>query len=453
MLAPQQLRLLDILLPKPCPAPLIRVGGDSDGAYLLPDDLQGVVACFSPGVSNRKDFEDELLDSFGIASHMCDFSSDIKQFKTPLRRNQTFEKKWLEPDGGEDSISLQEWVRRVRPAHTDDLLLQMDIEGAEYRNLLKTPPDIMRRFRIVILELHNLACCKDRETFDGLLGPLLKYLDTMFICIHAHPNNCCGDFTISGTPMNLPHVLELTFLRRDRFENRTATAFLPPALPHPLDIAANVPSKPPLFLNEHWLPQAARTQSSSLIMLQHEVHFYKRQYEALRANHAQHVIERLHLLAQHAANLNYTPHPRHSEPAPEEIAKGKPFAQSSVHTAQPPYTAIAAHSPFFVHTEYEERPSITIDFLAPHMFYKLDIVNRSDGFQERARCLFYIIHMGPECDFSCGLPVQTTKTFLTTLNEPSETNLRNGQGRYLTIFSAEPTYLHFANIRVWGTRY
>ena len=39
------------------PYKLIRLGGRGDGAYLLPDDLQDIQACFSPGVSDSKLFE------------------------------------------------------------------------------------------------------------------------------------------------------------------------------------------------------------------------------------------------------------------------------------------------------------------------------------------------------------------------------------------------------------
>jgi hypothetical protein len=36
--------------------PLIRMG-EGDGGYLIPDDLNGITACFSPGVDNRATFE------------------------------------------------------------------------------------------------------------------------------------------------------------------------------------------------------------------------------------------------------------------------------------------------------------------------------------------------------------------------------------------------------------
>ena len=37
--------------------PLVRLGGEGDGGYLVPDDLDGIGACFSPGVSDVANFE------------------------------------------------------------------------------------------------------------------------------------------------------------------------------------------------------------------------------------------------------------------------------------------------------------------------------------------------------------------------------------------------------------
>ena len=49
-----------VMKPKASPFGLIQIGDNKDGAYLAPDNLQGISYCFSPGVSDRKTFEDEL---------------------------------------------------------------------------------------------------------------------------------------------------------------------------------------------------------------------------------------------------------------------------------------------------------------------------------------------------------------------------------------------------------
>jgi hypothetical protein len=64
------------LRPVTCCKDLIRVGYDNDGGYLVPDDLEGIAACFSPGVGDRAFFETDLLDRFNIPSYLADKSVD-----------------------------------------------------------------------------------------------------------------------------------------------------------------------------------------------------------------------------------------------------------------------------------------------------------------------------------------------------------------------------------------
>lgn len=245
--------IISIMKPKPSPYTLIRIGGGGDGGYLLPNDLAGVRACFSPGVNNRKTFEDELVTLYGIKCHMCDKSSDSSKLKTPLKPGmQTFKKKWLDINGASDSISLEEWVGQLCPNNVDDLVLQMDIEGAEYRNLLETPDQVLRRFRIIVIEFHRLRAIMNSRILDKVISPILKKIDKDFQSVHAHPNNCCGDFLIPGTGINLPNTIELTFLRRDRVNVRSDEKMAPIFVPHPLDVV-NVRRRAPLFLNDSWL--------------------------------------------------------------------------------------------------------------------------------------------------------------------------------------------------------
>jgi len=88
---------------------------------------------------------------------MCDYSSDLDDLATPLRPGkQTFEKLWLDVIGTKEAVALETWVARHAPDPKTDLLLHMDIEGAEYRNILAATDAVLGRFRIIVLELHNL---------------------------------------------------------------------------------------------------------------------------------------------------------------------------------------------------------------------------------------------------------------------------------------------------------
>ena len=53
---------------------LIRIGGDADGGYLIPDIFDRIAYCLSPGVADTADFEVELSRRYGIKSFMIDGS-------------------------------------------------------------------------------------------------------------------------------------------------------------------------------------------------------------------------------------------------------------------------------------------------------------------------------------------------------------------------------------------
>ena len=62
---------------------LLRLGGESDGGYLVPDDLDDLSACFSPGVSDVADFELSLADGYGVRCHLADASVDGPPLSIP----------------------------------------------------------------------------------------------------------------------------------------------------------------------------------------------------------------------------------------------------------------------------------------------------------------------------------------------------------------------------------
>lgn len=251
--------LIEWMIPKPCGHELIRIGGSGDGAYLVPDDLDGIEACFSPGTNNYKYFEDTLASEFGIKSYMCDFTSSVDKFHTPLIEGmQSFQKKWLDVRPSPDNLDINDWVGQNSSRDTD-LMLQIDIEGAEYRNLLHATDETLGRFRLIVIELHGLANLSKPEFRGGIFGPVVQKLSRHFTCVHAHPNNCCGLTDHGGTPV--PNVLELTLLRNDRVRSSDQKLELPNAL----DVT-NVDRLPPIALSGAWLTHADTEKSGARAM-------------------------------------------------------------------------------------------------------------------------------------------------------------------------------------------
>jgi len=205
---------------------LIRIGPNFDGGYLVPSDLNGISTCFSPGVSTSSHFEADLLKYYGIKSHLADFSVEGPPHGfQPL----SFTKKFLGSHNDEIFMTLEKWVQNSWEYDMNsDFILQMDIEGAEYDSLLATPDYLLKKFRIIILEIHGLENW-GFPAYYKIANALISKLTQHFIVVHNHPNNCSGTFSMNG--VDLPSTIEITLLRKDRCK------FIEPAssIPHILD--------------------------------------------------------------------------------------------------------------------------------------------------------------------------------------------------------------------------
>jgi hypothetical protein len=218
-------KLIGLMKPKTTQVPLVRIGSQLDGGYLIPDDLKDLDACFSPGVSTNSDFEFQLAET-GIRCFMADFSVDGPAKNHPMFH---FEKKFLGAVNDSVFMTLENWVKRNAPGH-GDLLLQMDIESAEYEVLLETPAEILNRFRIIVVEFHDLETVWSRDAFR-LIYPVFHKLSQLFEIVHIHPNNIMGAKSISVDGLEVPSVLEISFLRKDRITKKLPTK----EFRHPLD--------------------------------------------------------------------------------------------------------------------------------------------------------------------------------------------------------------------------
>jgi hypothetical protein len=216
--------LLRTLRPIGGGAELIRLGPEGDGGYLVPDDLAGIDYAFSPGVSTESGFE-AALAARGMQVFLADFSVDA-----PAQQNSRFSflKKFVGSATDGAFITLEDWKGACAPGYGGDLLLQMDIEGAEYETLLVAPSDLLAQFRIMVIELHYVHELLNRRFFD-LISPVLHKLLRTHSVVHVHPNNCCG--SVRAGELELPRIAEVTFLRNDRVRDRTPSTMFP----HPLD--------------------------------------------------------------------------------------------------------------------------------------------------------------------------------------------------------------------------
>ena len=237
---PEKLRaFFRMIRPQQTGRGLIRMGGEGDGGYLVPDDFDGVKTCFSPGVSLVADFELECAKR-GVSSFLADASVESAPVSHPMFH---FDKKFLGSQTHGDVMTLGNWVDAKRPDESD-MILQMDIEGAEYDVLYQSSEALLNRFRIVIIEFHNLDELTNAFAFEFLRLTFEK-LTKNFVVAHIHPNN--SQHPVQFGEFVIPPVIEATFLRKDRLISQSARN----DFPHPLD-RANVGKRPDLALPACW---------------------------------------------------------------------------------------------------------------------------------------------------------------------------------------------------------
>ena len=216
--------LIRALRPIRADAPLIRIGPAGDGGYLVPDDLEGIEHAFSPGVSTESGFEADLALR-GMQVFLADYSVD-KPAQTSDRFD--FRKKFVGSFNDETHFTLDQWKQVSIGDYDGDLLLQMDIEGAEFETLFAASDALLRQFRIMVIEFHYLHQLWNKPWFILIERVFAKLLQTHSV-VHIHPNNCCGSF-VSGD-LEIPRVAEFTFYRNDKIGRKMFCG----TFPHPLD--------------------------------------------------------------------------------------------------------------------------------------------------------------------------------------------------------------------------
>jgi hypothetical protein len=222
---------------------LVRIGGDADGGYLVPNDLDGVKFCFSPGVSGTSDFENDLADMYQIKSFMADASVDAPAIENAYF---DFDKKFIGSHNEEPFTTLSNWMADKSDEISDhELILQMDIEGFEFDVLIETPDSILMQYRIMVIEFHDMDRVFE-ASFARTVRAVFEKLHKYFAVVHVHANNYCIPSKYKG--VSVPPVFEVTYLRKDRLPQNPSNNI---KLPHSLD-KKNVRRRKDVVMPEIW---------------------------------------------------------------------------------------------------------------------------------------------------------------------------------------------------------
>ena len=232
--------LIKQLYPVVCKKGLIRFGPEGDGGYLIPDDLEGIEACFSPGVSTASGFEKDCANQ-----NMKVFLADAS-VSAPTQKHDLFDfiPMFVGSINNDNYLTLDKWVNSKLPNSNSDLLLQMDIEGSEYEAFHSLSEDTIKRFRIMVIEFHDLDEIWNYSYFK-IISRVFKKILQSHNCVHIHPNNIANKSKLNG--VETIQAMEFTFYRNDlSIETEYQTSF-----PHSLD-SDNNPKQSSVALPKSW---------------------------------------------------------------------------------------------------------------------------------------------------------------------------------------------------------
>jgi len=199
------------MLPVQTEHELIRLGPNSDGGYLIPNDLEGVELCISPGTGSETGFETELL-KWQINSVLID--KDHSGAPAQMPENSVFINRFVSGFDSENTISLNQLVESSKVK--GDLILQMDIEGHEYNALTGISRENLDKFRIIVIEFHYTFDWIFDHNWNWQYAQIFSKLLENHTVVHSHPNNAGGFFKYAG--IKYPNLIEVTLLRRDRIK-------------------------------------------------------------------------------------------------------------------------------------------------------------------------------------------------------------------------------------------
>ena len=216
--------LRDLLKTKrPVGKKLIRTGRSTDGGYVMLDDLASCRVAYSFGISDDVSW-DKSMAELGMDVYMYDHTIDGLPEENP---HFHWHKTGL-AGSYDGSMTELETLPRLLEANGHvgerNMILKMDIEGAEWDVFAKLPQGFLGKFDQILLELHDMIL---PERYQEIVQALEKLNETHQLA-HVHGNNCAPYLMAKGLVM--PNALECLYVSKDKYQFKKDETFYPDEL-------------------------------------------------------------------------------------------------------------------------------------------------------------------------------------------------------------------------------
>lgn len=201
-----------------------RLGRSGDGGYVLARKPLPQTF-YSFGVGDEISFEFELAEG-GYHGYLFDHTVSGLPYSHP---GLSFSKEGVGAHAAEGVplFPILDFLRRNGDEERNDLLLKLDVEGAEYDVLAATPDRVLNCFEQIALEAHDLRNLGE-DDFRARFAAVFRRLNGIFTLCHVHANNCAPMTFVEGFPV--ADVLELSYVRSDLVRRVPSATIYPTGL-------------------------------------------------------------------------------------------------------------------------------------------------------------------------------------------------------------------------------
>jgi len=218
----------------------IRIGGLSDGGYILLEELLTGTINYSFGVGNVSSFEKDMA-SRGYTNYMYDHTISPSKLSTLWENQFKFKNIGIGAENTNNLKTIETIIKENGHVNKNNLILQCDVEGAEYDIFTNTPQKILKCFSQIIIEYHSLDKCILNLThfkrgrmeywYYDKMKTTFNVLKENFTPYHVHGNNFRSVFEVKGQAV--PEVIEVSYVRNDLVEFNDKKQIFPTLLDRP----------------------------------------------------------------------------------------------------------------------------------------------------------------------------------------------------------------------------
>ncbi|MBQ6132277.1 MAG: FkbM family methyltransferase [Selenomonadaceae bacterium] len=227
----------------------VHVGKKYDGGYIMVNNFN----TSDGGIAYSFGIESDVSWDLDMAQRDYDifmYDPTINALPQEHERFHFFKEGILGVEVPEKSMhTLDYFIKRNGHENKSNMILKMDVEGAEWSFLSTVTSETLNQFDQILFEFHDLTAPKDQSVMNATLACISKINRTHSL-IHLHGNNWSKTLHLDNKIL-FPGALELTYVKTSNYELVDDENIY---LPTPLDYSNNseVPDIPLGYWNKKY---------------------------------------------------------------------------------------------------------------------------------------------------------------------------------------------------------